>query len=553
MVNPNLSRISEKKLTPTINAKRLFQIIYREQSKAEAKEDEVPKINVSELISKMSFYYEKIRNTVDYKEEHLLRKNAIERIIKRKVVIEGTISVKGVNSVEIARHLLTELIRAAYLPNNSIPETKIGEVAKTIKKYLDLKRAIAKVKGWGLSEKNDLNNWIIALAASDIEERLGLSKINRTVVDYINKILLKNIELPGDSEYETDKEIQIFLGIHRCYLKFDRDMMSFILFKYYVADWKNPNAEKIEEVAAKIVFLRKAINKQLEHPMVKQLNRIISRYTVFFAILTDVIKENPVAVYESIKKDPKVFPREIKKACGKKYKESSKKLWRAAVRSIIYIFITKSVFAVLLELPATKWFGEELNVISLIINISFPAVLLFFIVLFTKMPSEDNSNKIKEGIEEVVFEEHERKEPFRLRKPARRSKSMGLIFGILYFITFFFSFGAVIWALNKINFTWVSIVIFLFFLTFVSFFSIRIRKNARDMIIIPPRENILSFISDFFYIPIVAVGKWMSEKFSQVNVFVFILDFIIEAPFKIFVEIAEEWTRYVRERKEDIV
>lgn len=553
MVNPSLKKIAEQKLTPTINAKRLFQVVYREQSKAEEKKDEIPKINVSELISKMSFYYEKIRNTVDYKEEHLLRKNAIERIIKRKVVIEGTISLKGADSVEIAGHLLTELIRAAYLPNNSVPETKIDEVAEIIKKYLDLKMAIAKIKGRGLSERNDLNNWIIALAASDIEEHLGLSKVNRIVVDYMNKILLKNIELPGDSEYEPDKEIQIFLGIHKCYLKFDRDMMSFILFKYYVAGWKNPDVKKIEEVAAKIVSLRKAINKQLEHPLVKQLNRIISRYTVFFTVLTDVIKENPVAVYESIKRDPKSFPRDIKKACDKRYKESVKKLWRAAIRSIIYIFITKSVFAVLLEIPATKWFGEELNTISLIINIGFPAIFLFFIVLFTKMPSADNSNKIKEGIEEVVFEEYERKEPFKLRRPARRSKSLGLVFGILYFITFLFSFGAVIWALNVINFTWVSIIIFLFFLTFASFFSIRIRKNARDMIIIPPRENILSFIGDFFYVPIVAVGKWMSEKFSQVNVFVFILDFIIEAPFKIFVEIAEEWTRYVKERKEDIV
>jgi predicted nuclease of restriction endonuclease-like RecB superfamily len=39
---------------------------------------------------------------------------------------------------------------------------------------------------------------------------------------------------------------------------------------------------------------------------------------------------------------------------------------------------------------------------------------------------------------------------------------------------------------------------------------------------------------------------------SRVNVFVFVMDFILEAPFKVLVEIAEQWTRYVRERKEDI-
>lgn len=553
MVNPNLTKKSENRITVNANAKRLFQVVYQEQNKKEERNDNIPRINVSELISKMSFYYEKIRNTVDYKEEHLLRKNAIERILKRLIVIEGTISLKGVDSHEVAKSLLTELIRAAYLPNNVIPESKIGEIATVIQKYLDLRGAITSIKGRSFDEKMDLNKWIIALAASDIEERLGRNKINQTVISYMNEVLLKNIILPNNEEYEKDKEIQVFLGIHRCLLKFDEDMLSFILFKYYNANWQNPTSEKIVEVANNIFILRQTIEQQLKHPLFKQYNRLISRYTVFFSILTDVIKENPVAIYEGIKKDPKAFPREIKSACEKRYKEARKKLWRAAVRSIIYIFITKSIFVLLLEIPATKWFGEEINNFTLFINITFPAILLFFIVLFTKFPSDDNSKKISEGIEEVVFEEKERKDHFKFVNPVKRSKTSGFVFGTLYFVTFLVSFGGVVWFLNKLNFTWVSIVIFIFFLTFVSFFSIRIRRNTKDIIVIPQKENIVSFISDFFYIPIVAVGKWLSEKFSQINVFVFILDFIIEAPFKIFVEIAEEWTRYVRERKEDIV
>jgi len=134
-----------------------------------------------------------------------------------------------------------------------------------------------------------------------------------------------------------------------------------------------------------------------------------------------------------------------------------------------------------------------------------------------------------------------------------RGKALGAIFGIIYTITFFLTFGAVIWVLDKIKFNWISIVIFLFFLALVSFFAIRIRKNIRELIVVEQKENILSFFSDFFYVPIVSAGKWISEKFDKVNVFVFILDFIIEAPFKIFVEIAEEWTKYVKERKDEIV
>ena len=44
----------------------------------------------------------------------------------------------------------------------------------------------------------------------------------------------------------------------------------------------------------------------------------------------------------------------------------------------------------------------------------------------------------------------------------------------------------------------------------------------------------------------------MSEKFSKINVFIFVLDFVIEAPFKSFMKITEEWMDYVHEKKEEI-
>ena len=554
MVNPTISKKTEQLYSPTGRVKKLFQAVYNDQKDLENPSDDISRIKVSELISKMSFYYEKIRNSVDYKEEHLLRKNAIERILKRHIIIEGAISIKALDSLAIAKHLITELIRAGYLPNDTLPETKIDEIGDVISKYLRLRHYSQQVvKGQSAEEKNGVVAWIISVAASDIEDRLGRSQVDVTVVDYMYDVLSQNIKLPESSNYFEDRDIQIFLGIHRSLLKFDREMLSFILFKYYNANWQDANDEEVQQVAVDILSLKAVIDKQIDNPLAGQLNRIISRYTVFFSILVDVISESPEEVYECFRKDPKAFPRRIKQVCNNRYKEARAKLWRAAIRSIIYIFITKSVFVLILEVPAIKLFGEEMNFLSLAINIAFPAVLLFLIVFFTRLPSEANTDKIVEGIEEIVFNEKQRKEPFKLRKGVKRGAMMNATFGILYAVTFFISFGVIVWGLDKIHFNWVSITIFLFFLAFVSFFSIRIRKNARELIIVPPKENIFGFFADFFYVPIIVAGKWLSEKFSHINVFVFVLDFIIEAPFKIFVEIAEEWTKYVRERKDDIV
>jgi len=555
----------EDVFTLSENIRRLFQIIYNEQKESEEESEDIQKIKVSEVISKMAFYYEKIRNSVDYKEENLLRKNAVERILKRQIVIEGTIKVS--TSEEIAKDLLAELIRAGYLPNNKIPEEKIKEIAGIIEKYLKLRNyslsrisfsehvkngKVGQATG-DFQEINDLTNWFMSLAASEIEESLGRDKIKQAVVSNMYEILTKKVKLPPDLPYEKEKEVQIYLSIHRNFLKFDQEMLEFILFKYFNPGWtKEPKDEEIAKIAQNIRSLRQAISASLNHPLAKQLDRIVGQYSVYFSVLAEVIGKNPTAVHDEIKNDIKAFPRLIKKACTEEYKSIKLRLWRAAVRSIIYIFLTKSIFVILLEIPAIQWFGEEVNPVSLAINVSFPALLLFLIVLFTRIPSEANTARIIEKIEEITFAEKEKKEQFILRQPAKRGKLANGFFGLIYFITFLLSFGLIIWALDKINFTWVSIIIFLFFLALVSFFSIRIRRGVREFIVVEQKENIFTFLVDFLYTPVIAAGQWLSEKFSQINIFIFILDFIIEAPFKIFVEITEDWTRYVKERREDI-
>jgi len=549
-LSPILTKKEEVIYTPNESVKKLFQAVYREKNKPDEEDSDIPRINVSDLISKLAFYYEKIRNSVDYKEEYLLRKNSILRNLKRQIILEGPL--KNLNPEEIAKNLLVELIRAGYLPNNKLPETKIGELAEVVDKYLKL-RTLSLPGLANDRERNEIGKWILAMAAAEIEERLDIDPVLATAVGNIYELLSAEIGLPEDSALKTDREIQIYISVHRIFLKFDSEMLEFLLLKYYNANWPKAGEAEIKYLANHIEAIKAAIDLQMKHPLAAQLNKIISRYSVYFTILKDVISSDPVGVYEGFTDDPKAFPRLVKKFAQKRYHEARVKLRRAAVRSIIYIFLTKMVLVFILEVPVTLWLGEVLNYNSLAINITFPPLLLFLIVLFTKTPSEANTQKIVQGVEEVIFKEKARKEPIILRPLASRRKGIGATFALVYAITFFITFGLVIYFLDKIHFNFVSIIIFLFFLTLVSFFSLRIRKVAREMYIVEKRDNILSFITDFFYVPIIEVGKWLNEKFSRLNFFVFFLDFIIEAPFKIFVEIAEEWTKYVKERKEEII
>ncbi len=567
MVSPNLFKRSEEVSPVQINekAKQLFQIIYSEQAKKEERDDNIPRLKVSTLVSRLSFFYEKVRNAIDYDEEHLLRKNAIHRILRRQLVIEGALKESAPR--EIAEHLLVELIRGSYLPNDELPETAIDEVEKKLSKYIRLKNELSSrlSVNWSLGgdisqtkdilhHKNELISWIITLAACEIEEHLAPDRVKQSVVDNLFYILSRKIVLPKDLAYENDREIQIYLSISRKYLKFDEDMLSFVLFKYYIAGWLSLDKDFkiIQQVALDLEKLKVTVDKQLTHPLGRQLDKIVRRYALYFHILSETISADPVKVYGELQKGEKALVAAIQKVCHHKYARTKRRLWRAAVRSIIYIFLTKSIFVFLIEVPAIRLFNEPINPVSLAINVSFPALLLFLIVFFTRKPGNDNTKMIIEGVKEVVLEDQAKFQPIVLRQPPRRTWIKDWSFNIIYAAGFLVSLYFITSVLSFISFNWVSVIIFLFFLAFVSFFSVRTTKGLKDLSVVERRENIFSLLLDVFYMPIIMAGRWLSGHFSKINIFIFFFDFVIEAPFKVLVEIAEDWTKYIRERRENI-
>jgi len=569
MVSPNLIKKKESSLSLSTPAKRLFQLIYIKKNGLEKKPgDSSNNIIVSSMTSKLALVYEKVRNAVDYDDDHLLRKNAIKRIFKRHMVIEGFL--KKAKSHDVALHLMTELIQAGYLENNKIPESKIQEVANIFEKYIRLQDLLwendnffhiffggskKKSKKRTKKARQKLFKLIISLAASETEMNLTKDNVQQEIVMDMFEILKDNIRLPQNLPYGDDLDIQIYLGIARNFLNFDEDLLNFVIFKYYNKLWVQPKVDdkEIENVASKIDVLYTTIEQQLDHPLKKQLDKIIKAYSLYFSILQETIEDNPMKVYDQAVNNHKVFISIIKENCEKRFSKIKNKLWRSGFRSIIYIFLTKSVFVFLLEIPAVKFFGEAVNPVTLAINIAFPAFLLFMMILFTWAPAQENGKKIISGVEEIIFNEKRKSNSILLKKPMKRSVVMDAIFNLLYFGGFSVTIYLIIIALTAVAFNWVSIVIFLFFLTFVSFFSFRIKRDIKKFIIIEPKEGFFSFILDFFYTPIIATGKFLSDNASRVNIFVFILDFIIEAPFRVFVEIFDAWLKYIKERKEDLV
>ncbi|MEK7618760.1 MAG: hypothetical protein AAB416_00790, partial [Patescibacteria group bacterium] len=175
------------------------------------------------------------------------------------------------------------------------------------------------------------------------------------------------------------------------------------------------------------------------------------------------------------------------------------------------------------------------------------------LVIAVKMPGKENTAKIIQAINEIVYPDTKR-EIFAAQRYTARKKSpvMNGIFWILYGALFWLSFWLVAWGLEKLSFNVVSAVIFLVFFCLISFFGLNLRRTIQDLFIVKAKTNLLMTVIESLFLPIVSVGRWLSFNISRINIFVFIFDVLIELPLQALLEITEEWFAFLKEKKEEI-
>ena len=86
----------------------------------------------------------------------------------------------------------------------------------------------------------------------------------------------------------------------------------------------------------------------------------------------------------------------------------------------------------------------------------------------------------------------------------------------------------------------------------VMFFAIKLRRSKRDYVVIEGGGGLLGMLVDMMFLPVVRIGRWISIRAPRVNVLLFFLDFMIEAPFKALIRLVEGWLAFLREKKEEL-
>ena len=211
----------------------------------------VPTIHVDEVASQVAAFYEKIRTVIDWKEEHLMRRAAIIRKLKRRF---DELELENFSVEDIAEPLVLELIRGGYFPNDKIEESKIGEVKKIISKYVFILKNNPENKNG--KAKSQFYNELLEIAACEIEETLAPSIKEMALIEYMFEQMKERIKI-NEAIYKKillkqgDKDIQTYIAVQQALFILDEPIITYNLLKYKYPFWESPSKENLLELTDK--------------------------------------------------------------------------------------------------------------------------------------------------------------------------------------------------------------------------------------------------------------------------------------------------------------
>lgn len=493
------------------------------------------RITVNPIVTKFASWYEKLRNAMEFREDEVILRATIERILKRRLLLGG-------NGKTTAMPLVKELLWARYLPDHDIGESIAKQIEEVIDLYLQLRLQVLTKHKFPESEMND---WIYDLMSSDIQYILNPKKEKELMANFMFHVLKDDVAI--EDEKEETKNAQVFMAVRKA---FARDDLAFLRYHMFSQYFGRLTPKTLEFTSEHFVQGYNEIHRQMNYVHRDKIYTYVKRRTAAFFIFDDILhskKENLKTILESAEE----LKEAVYEACEVRYKGISTRVRTAIIRSFIFILITKLGFAFFVEGTYERIVYGEILWNQIAINTTVPPLLMVIVGLFIRPPGQENSERIYKYISQLLYENDPVLGNKLLIAKTKADQGFMTVFNILWLIGFVITFGSLILILTRIGFNPVSQFIFLFFLAIVSFLAYRISLLA-NVYRVGEKQGFGTLMVDFLFMPIIRVGRKLTQSIAQVNIFLMLFDFFIEAPFKSLFAFFDQWFYYLHAKTEEL-
>ncbi len=500
------------------------------QKKPEAQKSSTT-IHVPGIGSSISTAYEQLRIAAEYTEDHLLIERAIRRFLIRNLSFHHQRKIG-----EIGEELVIELTQAGYLENGTVSVDTTAAIKAYVIQYMD---AHAKMRQKHVPSEI-ARSWILDIVSVGITEILGpnpeLGIFTYFAYEHYLKLFPRK-ELIVDPLETNRYEITLYVAIHRALLKSDLASIRYDLVRLY-----GHTPESLDE----FIQFNVDITEVFYSKLAQRLRRAVSKYGAPFRVLQSILKDNPGIVQHIT--DRKTFLAMYEQQTYTEYRAVRARLNRGLIKSIVFLFITKGVVGFGLEVPYDLATLGRVNFIPLGINLLFPPLYMATLRLGFRLPGIPNAQALNEYMDKSLYTDKPPLKPS--LKSITRHMSPGAKF--LYTFVFLIPFSITVLVLSNLHFTVVQQVVFFIFLSAASFLGFRLSATIRELEIVTHDVGFLAAMRDFFYLPFIVVGQWLSSKYARANLVGLFLDMIIEMPLKTVLKLIRQWLKFLNERREQI-
>lgn len=517
----------------------------------------VSPLEVDELASKIAKLYEKVRRIIDWKEENIIRRTAIERILKRTLLSElSGIGQSSLDAQKLTEPLVLEMMRSGYFEPGKVSKNKIPLAKKSLAKYihiLDNSPISQKNNSLKIKERVNFFNWILEVAACEIEEILEPAFKENALMNFMTTTLFQRLRVhPKGKMSEEEILVQTYIAVHRSLYSLDSPLIIYNLIKYYYPRWFEDDSQFIDEFAHNIEQIKDRLEADLEHLYGKEFFKLCDRYDAAFLILGDVLKEvenDPDTIKEKLS-DKSQLHQLIETVYNRRLSTLKQRLYRSAIYSTLSIFVAGIVSFFVFEGPVAELIGEGFSWFALFVDLAVPSALMFLLVITIKPPEKKNLIRVKEEVQKILHKSSSN-EVYEINLEAKKHWLINLVFSIFSIIGGLVGAYSIYMIFKIAGVPWTSIYVDTMNVAMVVFAAMVVRHKAQELTI-QEGGGFLTMILDFFYLPLAKFGQWLSQKWKEYNIVSVFFSALIDSPFSLLVGLIEDWRAFLRDRRSDI-
>ena len=502
---------------------------FRERSRNQHEKQE--KIHVVGAGGTLTSAYEQLRNAAENTEEHLLLQNAIRRFYRQLLLTRDHKDLKRSGD-----ELAIELTLAGYLKNDSLTANQIKTINTLATQYGELLESLRARK---VSNETALR-WVLEMLSVSVERELSDHFDDDVFMQFCYEYFRATLDPTKlfDGKTPKDYDIALFMAVHKALLKSDTAVIRADLMRRY---------QIAQSETKRFIDLSTHIDGVLASHLADRLYRIVDRQAAPERIVRRMLHED-VDVRKLLENKPQ-FLTAFETQLDREYSQVSVRIRRAIIKSIIFLFITKVIIGLAIEIPYDYALHDRIIWLPLIVNLLFPPLYMALLSLTLRLPGPANTRALSDRIASVLYTGDARLNlqatPPLYRKSGRAASVFYVLFGVALI-------SLISWGLVAIGFSPLHLLIFFIFLSTASFLGFRLSRMVRELEVVNTQQTGLTFVRDLFYLPFVVIGRWLSEKYSKVNIITLILDMVIELPLKTILRLVRQWAAFINAKKDEI-